>query len=253
MRRKAEWPRHLQTASQFIRAAARRDAMSRQFLISLPYAHSFLRQVCAALILACAFAADSAQAQTECPEGQTRLTKVIGVGVADDTGCVADDAAENSAGCEGKGGPYSHSRFDDRFNFAIGVRRGNGRCRVLCEVGDASFPAKIEQALADNGSEFCGAFDRCLQEQGIRHCHTYPKCPKMNALKERFNRALQEESAEFEEGLLRTDIREFNNRRIKYLLWFNTQRPHYGLELQASMTPTIFAQVSNMSWHPAPN
>ncbi len=112
------------------------------------------------------------------------------------------------------------------------------------------FPAEIEQALADNGSEFCGAFDRCLQEQGIRHCCTYPKCPKMNAFNERFNRALQEEFAEFEDGLLLTDMREFNERMINYPLWFNTQRPHYGLELQAPMAQITQypPQISNMCW-----
>ncbi len=139
-----------------------------------------------------------------------------------------------------------------RFGFAIGVPRGNSIAaeffmKLMMEV----FPAKIEQVLTDNGSEFCGAFDRCLQEQGIRHCYTYPKCPKMNAFNERFNRTLQEEFVEFEEGLLLTDIREFNERMIDYLLWFNTQRPHYGLRLQTPMAQITqyLPRVSNMCWH----
>ncbi len=99
----------------------------------------FCGGVCAAPALTCAFVANSAQAQTECPEGQTRLTKVIAFGVADDTGCVADDAAEILRDVRARGGPYSHSRFDDRFDFAIGVHHSSGRCRVLYEVDDASF------------------------------------------------------------------------------------------------------------------
>ncbi len=146
-----------------------------------------------------------------------------------------------------------------RFGFAIGVPRGNSiAAEFFMKLVMQVFPAKIEQALTDNGSEFCGAFDRCLQEQGIRHCHTYPKCPKMNAFNERFNRALQEEFVEFEEGLLLTDIREFNERMIDCLLWFNTQRPHYGLRLQTPMAQITqhLPKVSNMYWHhtrPAPH
>ncbi len=47
----------------------------------------------------------------------------------------------------------------------------------------------------------------------------------MNAFNERFDRALREEFAEFEEGLLPTDMRTFNNRRIKYPVWFNAKTP----------------------------
>ncbi len=58
--------------------------------------------ICAAMMPACAFAANNASAQTECPEGETRLSKTFGFGVSD-TGCVADDAAEIMRDCEDKG------------------------------------------------------------------------------------------------------------------------------------------------------
>ncbi len=64
--------------------------------------------------------------------------------------------------------PCSHSRFDRQFGFAIGVPRGNSiNAEFFVKLMMQVFPGKIEQALTDNGSEFCGAFDRCLQEQGI--------------------------------------------------------------------------------------
>ncbi len=64
-----------------------------------------LYAICAAMMLACAFAANSASAQTqaECPAGQTRLTKEIGFGVPDDTGCVPNDAVAIMRDCEKAG------------------------------------------------------------------------------------------------------------------------------------------------------
>ncbi len=58
--------------------------------------------ICAAMMLVCAFAANNASAQTECPEGETRLSKTFGFGVSD-TGCVADDALKILRDCEDKG------------------------------------------------------------------------------------------------------------------------------------------------------
>ena len=79
----------------------------------------------------------------------------------------------------------------------------------LCLL-QALFPAPIRQVLTDNGSEFLGAFDQYAQQQGWRHCHTYPRCPKMNAYNERFNRTIQEEFVDYREDLLLDDLRGFN-------------------------------------------
>ena len=105
-----------------------------------------------------------------------------------------------------------------RFSFAIATRRSNSAIAAFfMELVLKVFPGKGHQVLTDNGSEFRGAFDRYLQEHGIRHCCTYPKCPKMNAFNERFNRTIQEEFVTPEEDLLMTDIRTFNDRPMDYL------------------------------------
>ena len=55
-------------------------------------------------------------------------------------------------------------------------------------------PDKV-QVLTDNGSEFLGQFDQYVQQQGWRHCHTHPRCPKMNAYTERFSRTIRRVSS----------------------------------------------------------
>ncbi|MEQ1813911.1 MAG: integrase core domain-containing protein [Candidatus Nitrotoga sp.] len=60
---------------------------------------------------------------------------------------------------------------------------------------------------------------------------TYPKTPKMNAHVERFNGSIQNEFVAYHEDLLFTDVNLFNDKLLDYLVWFNTERPHYGLGL----------------------
>ncbi len=88
-------------------------------------------------------------------------------------------------------------------------------------------PWPIEAILSDNGSEFKGAFDQALQDHTMPHWHTYPNCPKMNPQAERFNRTIQEEFVDYHEELLFTDLDAFNRKLTDWLLWYNTERPHY--------------------------
>ena len=98
----------------------------------------------------------------------------------------------------------------------------------------AAFPGHIKTILTDNGSEYQGAFDEYLKREGIKHCYTYPHCPKMNALSERFNRTVQEEFVEYHENALLDDLHAFNNELFAYLERYNAERPHRSLE---NMTP----------------
>jgi len=92
-----------------------------------------------------------------------------------------------------------------------------------------AFPYKIKYLLTDNGSEFMKHFSEELKRQHIIHWHTYPKCPKMNAHCERFNRTIQEEFVDFHTyELLNVDL--FNNKLAQYLIWYNTKRTHHSLK-----------------------
>ena len=63
--------------------------------------------------------------------------------------------------------------------------------RALRGVGQNRVSGRIEQILTDNGSEFQGAFADYARAQRWRHCHTYPRSPKMNPENEHCQRAFQ--------------------------------------------------------------
>ena len=69
-------------------------------------------------------------------------------------------------------------------------------------TGGVPTDAPGQNLLTDNGSEYQGEFDEYLKREGIVHCYTYPRCPKMNALSERFNCTVQEEFVEYHEDAL---------------------------------------------------
>nr|AAS80263.2 conserved hypothetical protein [Escherichia coli] len=87
------------------------------------------------------------------------------------------------------------------------------------------FPVGISQIITDNGKEFLGSFDKTLQEAAIKHLWTYPYTPKMNAICERFNRALREQFIEFNEILLFEDLALFNLKLAEYLALYNAKDP----------------------------
>jgi len=96
------------------------------------------------------------------------------------------------------------------------------------------FPFPLQYVLTDNGSEFKKHFDAELKRLHKEHWHIYPKQPKMNTHDERFNRSLQEEYLDYHEREL-LDTASFNVGLMKHLLWHNTERPHFGLDLKTPM------------------
>jgi transposase InsO family protein len=102
------------------------------------------------------------------------------------------------------------------------------------EVVQILFPVPITTILTDNGSEFKKHFATKLQEEHLTHYHTYPKCPKMNAHAERFNRTIQEEFVNFHVSSL-LDPLTFNIKLMRHLQWHNSERPHWGLGLKTPL------------------
>ncbi len=90
-------------------------------------------------------------------------------------------------------------------------------------------PFPITEIQTDNGSEFANCFHDACDEIDIAHYHTYPKCPKMNAHIERFNRTISEGFIMPNRMLLATDLQSFNEQMVDWLLWYNGERPHQSL------------------------
>ncbi len=91
------------------------------------------------------------------------------------------------------------------------------------------FPGEfsIKMIQTDNGSEFLKYFDLELEKQGIVHTFSYPKSPKMNAYIESYNKTIQLECLKKQDALL--PINHLNQKIIKYLIEYNTYRPHQSL------------------------
>lgn len=90
-------------------------------------------------------------------------------------------------------------------------------------------PFSIQRIQTDNGSEFAKHFAHYLEVSDIVHFHTYPRCPKMNAHIERFNRTIQEEYIDWHLQTLAFDIEKFNLDLKAWIDWYNNKRPHISL------------------------
>ena len=103
---------------------------------------------------------------------------------------------------------------------------------------------KIKSVNTDNGSEFLKNFILACEEMKIIHYFNYPRCPKMNAITERFNRTLQTETEWPELG---EPLSVFNQQLLHFLMRYNFYRPHFSLE---NKTPVeiFIGKKSRMYW-----
>ena len=123
-----------------------------------------------------------------------------------------------------------------RFGFALGVKYlSSHQAHLAWQLHQLLFPATVRRVLSDNGQEFARDFDSALKASGIVHWHTFPRTPKMNAHCERFNRTVQDEFLDVHEELLFYDLPQFNQRLLRWLAWFNAERPHHSLQLQTPL------------------
>ena len=101
-------------------------------------------------------------------------------------------------------------------------------------------PYQIKGIQTDNGSEFLHDFDRVMLQNCSVHFFTYPRCPKQNGCVERFNRTIQDDMVEPNRALLEdSDLKQFNNLLIDYLLFCNTRRSHKTLGLKSPINYLI--------------
>ena len=90
----------------------------------------------------------------------------------------------------------------------------------------------------DNGSEFQGAFERACETLGILQIYSRPYTPKDNPCLEKFNDTIQREWLALSVVGL-DDIDEGNLDLTKWLIKYNSYRPHQALDYK---TPLEYAQ-----------
>lgn len=125
---------------------------------------------------------------------------------------------------------YSAMEIKSRFTVTLHYKRLSSKnMKDFYARFQSVYPGEIMQWQSDNGSENLGDFDEQLEQDGIPHLFSYPRCPKINAYIERYNRTVQEE---FIDNNLDTihDQALFHKKLADYLIFYNTKRVHKGLQ-----------------------
>lgn len=114
-------------------------------------------------------------------------------------------------------------------------------------------PFEVKRVQTDNGSEFYKLFHESCQHLGLTHYWNYPRSPRMNAKIERYNRTVQEEFADYHLDDMAYDLPSFNYQLMDWVLWYNTERPHWTLKLKSPLRALLDSlqlneRQSNMLW-----
>lgn len=136
-----------------------------------------------------------------------------------------------------------------RYSFAWSYSRANSaNAKDFFQKLELAFPYKVNAAQTDNGSEFHKHFRDYLEQRKTIHYWNYPKQPYKNGHVEKYNRTIQEEFVDWNEILLE-DVNQFNRKLMEWLIWYNTDRYHWSLDLTSPVDYMIKNNmVSRMMW-----
>jgi len=141
-----------------------------------------------------------------------------------------------------------------KFAFAMAFTKLNSRNSKIFFIKFVEVaPFKIKNIQTDNGKEFEKDFKQYIRGQPIDHFFTYPRRPQSNGGIERFNRTIKEQFISWEKEELFDDINEFNKKMMKYLIWYNTKKPHRAINKLAPLRYYMNMVIknsfkSNMLW-----
>lgn len=141
---------------------------------------------------------------------------------------------------------------ESKFSFAYACKSHSSRATAdfMATLKQVA-PISLTHVQTDNGSEFQHHFELLLKKESITHFHSYPRCPKMQSEVERFNRTLSEAFIQKNRHLLAYDTDEFNRQLMDWLVWYNTRRPHWSLELKSPLRyicDQLTKKQSHMCW-----
>lgn len=91
-----------------------------------------------------------------------------------------------------------------------------------------ALPFVIRTLQSDHGPEFSKWFTKQVEHAGMAHRHSRVRQPNDNAHLERFNRTIQEECL----ARLSRTLRSYQTGIAEYLRYYNTERPHMGLQFK---------------------
>ena len=102
-------------------------------------------------------------------------------------------------------------------------------------VRRAGLPFPVRTLQSDHGPEFSKWFTKMIAVDGVAHRHSRVRKPNDNAHLERFNRTIQDECL----NRVPRNLKSWQKEIPEYLRYYNTQRPHMGLNFK---TPTEVMQ-----------
>lgn len=144
--------------------------------------------------------------------------------------------------------------YQGRFAFAYGYTSPSSAnaADFLLKL-QAVTPFSVKRVHHDNGSEFYKHFVAACEQQSVIQLWNYPKKPQHNGMVERLNRSIQDEFIDWHLDELAYDLDRFNHQLMDWLVWYNTKRPHYGLQLKSPMQYLLDllqlpTRESNMLW-----
>ena len=131
---------------------------------------------------------------------------------------------------------YVYTMLDvcSRFAHAVPTERISTH-RSLRFVRMAGLPFPVRTLQSDHGPEFSKWFTKMVSVDGIAHRHSRVRRPNDNAHLERFNRTLQDDCL----SRISRTLRSYQKEIPEYLRYYNTERPHMGLNFK---TPTEVMQ-----------
>jgi len=142
---------------------------------------------------------------------------------------------------------YFYSAIDARLKFAVTLnykRLTSANMKDFYERFIEVYPLGVKCWQTDNGAEHLGEFEEHLKKEKIPHLFSYPRCPKINAYIERYNRTIKEEFINNNLHIIH-DKPLFNKALAEYLVFYNTKRPHMSLNMLSPLQ--YFVENSNMS------
>lgn len=136
-----------------------------------------------------------------------------------------------------------------RYSFAHAYKsHGSASAKDFFQKLEQVFPYRIERVQTDNGSEFHKYFMGYLEKQNVIHYWNYKGQPTKNGHIEKYNRTIQEEFVDWNEILLE-DLNKFNDKLMDWLVWYNTNRYHWSLNLVSPVDYLLNnGLLSKMSW-----
>ena len=142
---------------------------------------------------------------------------------------------------------YFMSAIDARMKFALTLRYKHITSRNMkdfyCRFQEV-YPGTIRVWQSDNGPENLREFDQQLEKDGIPHLFIYPRCPKIDAFIERYNRTVQEEFIDEHLDLIH-DQRMFAEKLVEWNIYYNAKRRHHSLGLRSPLQ--YFIEEGGMS------